>query len=294
MSWQFFLGIDGGATKTLGRLHAIDDGKTYEGRSGPSSLSLGVDAAVSTIVALAQELCRQAGCHSQQLYVVCGLAGAGESTLSQQARQALEAHFGQVDVVTDAKTSAYGANLGQPVAVVALGTGSVAMTLDEQGSERQIGGWGLLVGDEGGGARLGVNAVAAMLWEFDRHGQAVSATGRFLQSQLGHSSDAILGWLRRATPTQYAALVPGILQHKDTCPLARQVFAQHMQGVERLIASTEQQLPVVLTGGLAAISLAHLSSAAKSRVITARGSSLDGACLLAARAVKMLQDAQNA
>ncbi|MDF2176674.1 BadF/BadG/BcrA/BcrD ATPase family protein [Aliiglaciecola sp. CAU 1673] len=289
MSWQYFLGIDGGASKTVGRLHCVQSGERFEGRAEPSSLTLGVEKAVAEIVKLAQDLCKQAHCSTQDIYLVCGLAGAGEAALNQQATKALSAYFGEVEVLTDAKTSAYGANLGEPVAVVALGTGSVAMTLDKQGRERQIGGWGLLVGDEGGGARLGVNAVSALLWELDIHAKPVTDTGRYLQSQLGQDADAILGWLRRATPTSYAALVPAILEKMEWCPLAQSLFQQHMQAVVRLIKATGDNLPVVLTGGLADISLKHLNEPLKSRVITARGTSLDGACLLAERAIALAE-----
>lgn len=281
MKSEYILGVDGGGSKTTARLIHIPSNTIWEGRAAASSLSLGLTRSVSVILELSRELAFRAGCETEQLCVVCGLAGAGETSLANQAHEAMESYFARLEVMTDARTSAYGANDGEPVAVVALGTGSVAMLLDEQGNETMIGGWGLLVGDEGGGARLGVNAINAMLWELDTRGEPVSELGKWLCSQLGDNRSSILCWLRHATATQFAGLAPGIIERLEHCQQAKALFDTHMQSVERLINTTGAHLPVVLTGGLARISAQHLSEPLRARIIPARGNSLDGACILA-------------
>lgn len=281
MKTEYILGVDGGGSKTTARLVHIPSARSWEARAAASSLSLGLTRSVAVILELARELASRADCRLEQLRVVCGLAGAGEASLANQAHEAMASYFAHLEVMTDARTSAYGANHGEPVAVVALGTGSVAMLLDENGNETMIGGWGLLVGDEGGGARLGVNAINAMLWELDTRGQPFSATGKWLCNQLGSNRSSILYWLRHATATQFAGLVPGVLEHVDECAQAKSLFADHMQAVERLIRATGEHLPVVLTGGLAEISARHLSDPLRKRLIPAKGNSLDGACILA-------------
>lgn len=281
MKSEYILGVDGGGSKTIARLVHLPSGKSWEGRAAASSLSLGLTRSVAVILELARELAFRADCELEQLCVVCGLAGAGESSLANQAHEAMDACFAHLEIMTDARTSAYGANGGEPVAVIALGTGSVAMTLDEQGKETMMGGWGLLVGDEGGGARLGVNAINAMLWELDTRGKPQSELGKWLCSQLGNNRSAILYWLRHATATQFAGLVPGIIERLEHCQLAKALFDSHIQAVERLIQATGEHLPVVLTGGLAQISASHLTAPLRARIMPARGTALDGACILA-------------
>ncbi|GAB3020318.1 glucosamine kinase nucleotide-binding domain-containing protein [Bowmanella dokdonensis] len=281
MSFEYLLGIDGGGSKTSARLIHLSSEKQWESRGSASSLSLGVSLSLNVILTLANELAEKAGCDLKQVFCVCGLAGAGEKALKNAAYDGLDDVFGQVEIMTDARTSAYGANQGEPVAVVALGTGSVAMVLDSDGSERMLGGWGMLVGDEGGGARLGVNAIQAMLWEMDLYGKAKSATSSWLCQELGGNRSDILGWLRHATPTQFAGLAPGILERRHECPLAGQLFARHLRAVEKLIHACGDDLPLVLTGGLAEISADHLDRGTHSRLQQAKGTSLDGACLLA-------------
>lgn len=285
MATDYILGIDGGGSKTLARLQHLPSGQCWEARGEASSLSLGVPQSVARILSLAEQLAEQAGCRTQDIRALAGLAGAGNPRFCTDAMAGFSGHFQQMTLCSDARTSAYGANLGEPVVVVALGTGSVAMVLDSRGGERQIGGWGLLVGDQGSGARLGVNAVSGLLWELDLHqGQAHSQLGKILKPQLGQDKAAILQWLASATPTHYAALVPTVLSLKDECPVAAQLFAAHLQEVQRLIAASrqhDQDLPLVLTGGLAEPTMAALTADTNLNLIRARGTALDGACLLA-------------
>lgn len=285
---QYILGVDGGGSKTLARLEHLPSGQQWEARGDASSLSLGVESAVAQILQLARQLAGQAGCDMQQMWALAGLAGAGNRHFRYQALELLERAFGKADIVSDAKTSAYGANLGQPAAVVALGTGSVAMVLDNTGRETMVGGWGLLVGDEGSGARLGVNAVSQLLWELDLQ-QSPSQLGLYLMSVLGTQRAEILAWLAAANPTRFAALVPQILALKDCCPLAGRLYAGHLQEVRKLIMACRQygpDIPLIVIGGLAQPTLTDLANETELNLMAARGSALDGACLLARQLAK--------
>lgn len=276
----YILGVDGGGTKTVARLVNTDTGQSWQCLGGPSSLSLGVDSAVKTIVQQGSELARQAGIALSDISLLCGLAGSSEQSLCLAAQHALQASFYQVEICSDAKTSAWGANHGQPVAVVALGTGSVAMTLNNQGIETLMGGWGLLVGDEGSGARFGLHAINTMLWEMDS-GQELSATGRLLSEQVGHERSDILSWLRTAKSTDFAALLPAIWPLQSHCPIAQALVQQHLQAVVRIIQTLDTRLPLMLIGGLAALTAPLLPAHIQQRLQPALGDALDGACLLA-------------
>lgn len=277
---NYILGMDGGGTKTVARLVNTLTGQSWQSQDGPSSLSLGVQSAVDVITKQAEALAKQAGIELSAVSLLCGLAGASEHSLCQTAQQRLKPNFAQVEICSDAKTSAWGANQGAPVAVVALGTGSVAMVLDEQGTETLIGGWGLLAGDEGSGARFGLHAVHAFLWELDSN-QALSATGRYLGSQLGLKRTDILRWLRTAKSTDFAALFPSVWQLQSQCPVAQALVQQHLQAVIRLIGVIDNRLPLMMIGGLADLTAPLLPASIQQRMRPALGDALDGACILA-------------
>jgi glucosamine kinase len=69
-------------------------------------------------------------------------------------------------IETDAITAVKGALGDRDGIVAAIGTGSVFAS-QRSGVIRQIGGWGLVLGDEGSGARLGRSLLAAALGAVD-------------------------------------------------------------------------------------------------------------------------------
>ncbi|MCH8537404.1 MAG: ATPase [Alkalimonas sp.] len=277
---NYILGIDGGGTKTVAKLINTATEQSWQSYGGPSSLSFGIKSAVDIIVQQSIDLARQAGIELSEISLVAGLAGACDDSLCSAAQRELQPYFYQVDIFSDAKTSAWGANQGRPIAVIALGTGSVAMTIDKEGKETLIGGWGLLAGDEGSGAKFGLHAINRYLWEHDTR-QPLSATGCYLATQVGLQRSEILHWLRTAKSTDFAALLPAIWQLQASCPVAQALVQQHLDAVNRLIQALDTQLPIMLIGGLAKITVPLLPQTIQQRIRPASGDALDGACLLA-------------
>ncbi|MCW8126978.1 BadF/BadG/BcrA/BcrD ATPase family protein [Microbulbifer halophilus] len=282
---DYFIGIDGGATKTLGRLGG-GDMAPLEIRTGASSLSQNPADAVATIVGLSRQLLTKRQIGPKQVSVACGVAGAGNPAAAGKLAARLESEgFARVTVTSDAKTSLIGAGAGLPMVMVAIGTGSVAMRLGRDGSIRQFGGWGLAVGDEGSGAAVGKSAVRGLLWELDNHGRAVSDLCRDIMAHVGYRRSSILPWLQEAGSREYAALAPAVFEHLPHCRLAEDIVRKTAIDVERLIrtASDDGELPLTLLGGLAEKMSPFLSEDLRSRLIPALGTALDGACILAQR-----------
>ncbi|WP_114326543.1 BadF/BadG/BcrA/BcrD ATPase family protein [Candidatus Colwellia aromaticivorans] len=295
---NYILGVDGGGTKTLARLINLTTQEQWQAASGPSSLTNNFTGAVKVLNALIDDLIEQADCQSLEVVAIFGLAGAGNSDLVAKLQEILAHRFIALDICSDATTSAYGANNGGEVAVVALGTGSVGMRLqlNEQGKLTQhlVGGWGFLIGDEGGGAKLGYHSVQALVAEFEYFGYAQSqlakAVAAFINTQDSHviTRQAIAVWLANAKPIDFAQLSPLVTQHQSDCPVAKNIIDNHVASVESLIRDTraDTTLPVVLLGGLAQSTQTLLSATTKRLLVSAKGDALDGACLLATIAVK--------
>lgn len=280
---QFLLGIDAGGTKTIGRLEA-DGVVLAERKVGPGNIASHPEAAIANIGSLVAELSHQTEVPLAAVHLVCGAAGAG----SQQATRRLNHYLGNlglasVRVTSDAYTSLIGASRGEPCIMLAIGTGSVAMRLDRAGRVRQFGGWGLAIGDEGSGATMGKAAVRALLWELDVYGEARNPLTHAVRNLVGEERDAILSWLAKAGPREYAALAPTVLELGQHCSEARNVLEKTITEVNQLLtaASGDEDLPLTLQGGLAQ-HLQHLLPAeVRQRLVPAQGTALDGACLIA-------------
>ncbi|MBZ9611625.1 BadF/BadG/BcrA/BcrD ATPase family protein [Rheinheimera maricola] len=280
---MWILTVDGGGSKTLARLTNSRTGQQWQQQAGPASLTNDFSQALANINLLSHNLCQQAGVNSQQLVAVMGLAGAGNPQQQQQAVQQLQHHYQHLLLTTDARTSLYGANLGQPVLVIALGTGSVAMRLLPDGREQQVGGWGFNIGDEGGGAWLGKQTVRELLWQVDSLAGVQSPLLQQVANQIGHNAATLLPWLKTASPNDFAALAPLVFDYAQQCSVAQSLQQRHIAAVQQLLLHAREQfaLPVVLLGGLADTTAALLSPQSRALLQPAGGSALDGGYILA-------------
>lgn len=280
---MWFLTVDGGGSKTLARLTNSITGQQWQQQAGAASLTNDFALAINNTNLLTHALCQQAGISSQQVTAVFGLAGAGNPQQHLHAYQQLAPHYQQLLLTTDAKTSLYGANLGQPVLVVALGTGSVAMRLLDNGSEQQVGGWGFNIGDEGGGAWLGKQAVRELLWQVDSLAGINSPLLQAIASRIGATDSSLLPWLKTAGATEFAALAPLVFQYAPDCLIAARLLQRHADAVQQLLRCGREKydLPVMLLGGLAPLTLPLLNAEWRALIMPARGDALDGAYILA-------------
>ena len=280
---MWFLTVDGGGSKTLARLTNSSTGQSWQQHAGPASLTNDFDLAIANINELVSGLCQQATIKSDQVICVMGLAGAGNPQQHQQAVALLQTQFNALLLTTDARTSLYGANLGQPVLVIALGTGSVAMRLQQDGMEQQVGGWGFNIGDEGGGAWLGKQLIRQLLWQVDSLSGIQSPMLKQVAEQIGHDAAQLLPWLKTAKPTDFAAFAPLVFSYAERCALAKTLLSQHVAAVEQLIFAAREHfdLPLVMLGGLAETTAPLLGAACQAILQSARGSALDGALILA-------------
>lgn len=293
MTVQFIIGIDGGGTKTIGRIENLNTGETHEQLGDSSSLTNDFEGACVTLMQIIESLMAKAKCQAKQVVVTMGLAGAGNQSQVARLKRRLAMPFAALDVFNDARTSLYGANQGKPVAMVALGTGSVGASLDEDNNENYVGGWGFPIGDEGGGAKLGYLAIQKLLLELDTYDKPKSPLSCYLNEHLGPSRDELLNWLRVASPADYASLAKAIFELANECDVAKAVILTHCKDVEALIELTRKQqaVPVVLMGSLAGPSLQYMDKSVADSCILQVGSSLEGACFLAKQTLAEL--AQN-
>jgi N-acetylglucosamine kinase-like BadF-type ATPase len=88
-----------------------------------------------------------------------------------------------ISIKTDGRIALEGAFNGGPGVVAVAGTGSVVMGKSLEGETLSIGGWGRVIGDEGSGYFIGLEALRAVSREIDGRGEAgrlrVSLSSRF-------------------------------------------------------------------------------------------------------------------
>lgn len=156
------MGLDGGGSKTTALIG--DASGRVLGRAEASTSNhhvVGWDAAFAQVAAAIERAKAAAGFADRALQVVClGVAGADtpedhDKFVNWMHRKRLAK---TVRVVNDGALLLAAAGQSPGVAVVS-GTGSIAWGQDANGRQARAGGWGHLIGDEGSGYDLSVQAL---------------------------------------------------------------------------------------------------------------------------------------
>ncbi|MEU3888934.1 BadF/BadG/BcrA/BcrD ATPase family protein [Streptomyces sp. NPDC029041] len=229
-------GIDVGGTKTHLRAYAGDHRVVDHVRSSAGWRPHDPAAAVGRLTGLVRETL-PAGARPSALAV--GAHACETPRQCARIRDGLERAFGvPVLVVGDAELLVPAAGLAKGVGLVA-GTGSVAVGRLPDGTAVQVGGWGAVLGDEGGAAGL-VREAARAVWAAHDRGEEPDELALGLVASLGvpevpalgaaleSAADVSAEWGRHA-PVVFTAAEAG-------STLARAVIAEAGRSLAALVA----------------------------------------------------------
>ena len=179
----FFLGIDGGGTKTRCLLGDENSVLASGSASGCSILRVGEAYARDSLVGAIHEACVQGGVSPKQISRTCaGIAGAGDDGIASRLQRLLiEIVGGAIEVIGDMEVALESAFGGGPGIVAIAGTGSIVFGRNRQGETARAGGWGRILCDEGSAHWIVVNAMHHSLHAFDR-GEESSLLKEFLSA----------------------------------------------------------------------------------------------------------------
>lgn len=198
----YFLGIDGGATKTHIVLSDRTGGQVAEGKDGPSNYHLvGVGEAGSNIAAAISRALAESAVDPADVHSACaGMAGFDGPSDVESVHQLLESALDGCGLmcawhlVNDAVAAWAGAFLGGPGALVAAGSGAVAFAVGRDRRSERADGLGHWLGDAGSGFDIGRAGLRAAVAALDGRGPATCLVERFL-AIAGRSTQEWVGWI---------------------------------------------------------------------------------------------------
>ncbi len=172
----YYIGIDGGGTKTKCVLTDESLNIKFETQSGPSHfLTIGTDVVSETIVNLIKAVLEKQNISAAELNsIVLGTTGAGRTADAEKLENAVYKLADENNlvlptfkVVSDARIALEGAFSGNPGSILIAGTGSIMFGKDKNGVIHRVGGFGRLIGDEGSGLTLGRHGLNLVAKHFD-------------------------------------------------------------------------------------------------------------------------------
>lgn len=204
---KFFLGIDGGGTKTTGLLadqagHVI--GKAESGASnyhavGEEQTKRVLSKVISQLIADANILLESCAC-------CLGLAGVASSADRRVVRRICDEIGlpGNHILTHDAQIALAGGAEELSGVIIIAGTGSIVYGINTVGQEAQAGGWGHLLGDEGSGYDIARRAFQAVARAADGRGDPTLLSSLMLDALEFSQSRNLIPWIHSAGKDQVA------------------------------------------------------------------------------------------
>lgn len=209
---NLFLGIEGGATRTVALL-ADDKGRLlHRVERGPANLRLLTDSSLKTLLAsISKEFPRPHG-------MAIGLAGAWTPDDCGRLRNAAAKIWPGVpcyathDLETGLAATDPGKSNGKfPKVLILSGTGSSCYGRNKEGEAIKVGGWGHILGDKGSGYEIGLRGLKAVCYYFDRDGEWPKLGQRLLRALLLNEPHDLVAWAQSASKADIAQLAIEVL-----------------------------------------------------------------------------------
>lgn len=216
---NFYLGLDGGGTKTEAALMDETGRVVAETRGGAANpLRSSFAHTFTALDDTAARALAAAGIEATELRAVsAGLAGAGQPRVAARVAAFLQTRFREasIETLTDLDIALDSIAPQGPAVVVAAGTGSAAFGRDGAGRTARAGGWGPWFSDQGSAYDIGRAALAAAA----RTQDAGAPPGLFEQAiaaALGAKGwEQVVDHVRRRPLDRLPAVFPAVARAAD-------------------------------------------------------------------------------
>ncbi len=257
------VGVDGGGSKTRAVVAALDGRVLGVAEAPGSAIRAGAVVHSADVIAacVAAALGEAGRVGVMPLALAAGVAGAGREAERIALSNALTQRglAGTVAVTTDAAIALDDAFGEGPGILLIAGTGSIAYGRAPDGRFERCGGWGPVIGDEGGGAWIGRRALNIAAAAADGREPETALLPALLTVIGGDQPSALIPWAGTATPAEFATLAPAVLRvaadgdlrANSLLALGVEELVLHVRTLARTLFVDERAaVPVAFAGGL--------------------------------------------
>jgi glucosamine kinase len=284
-SVELVLGIDGGGTSCRAALATAAGKIVGRGRSGPANITTDLAGARENIVEAARLAFVDAGRDPALIPSTAALLGlAGTNVGDYKERLVSILPFRESVVESDALIALDGALGDHGGAIAIVGTGSIFVSR-KGGVLHTVGGWGFILGDLGGGARLGRDLLEEALLAYDRI-RPTSPLAEAVLAKFGDKPGPLVDFAVTAKPRDFGAYAPMVFEYSSSGdPLAARLIARavaHLEdALDALNLSARDWLCAL--GGLAELMAPHFSDRYRAILRPPLQDALGGAVSMAVR-----------
>jgi glucosamine kinase len=289
LTQHLFIGVDGGATKSIIRLE--DESGVLLGKeiSGPANIRLSAKESWDSIHSALNQISHSLSIdlNNKRYILHAGMGLAGSEMKEAYHSFVNQAHpFTTLVVSSDSHTACLGAHAGDDGAIIIAGTGVVGYQR-EAGREIKVGGWGFPHDDEGGGAWMGLEAVKLTLKWLDGRA-AETHLAKTIYAYFKEDKSQLLRWANLANSTAFAVLAPIVIQQSQQGDVdAIAILKQAARAIDSISdalharqCDQERVLPCALVGGVTTFLEPYLQASLRSRLTHCQATPDVGAIML--------------
>lgn len=251
---RWYMGIDGGGSNV--RAAIVDETLTpiatvtHAQTANPSSV--GREVAASVVQSAIRIVLRRASMTPDQIDAAgIGVAGASAEYAADWLRAVVSTALpdAQIAPSSDIEIALVGAMAQRRGVIVLAGTGSVAYGINAEGQSVQVGGWGYLLGDAGGGFWLSAMALRHITQQHDTTPQAPSRLcQRVLEALDLPNGRALVGYVYsggRIDVRGIAELASLVLEEaEDGEPNAARIVEEGADALTELVRNVQARLNI--------------------------------------------------
>lgn len=254
---SYYIGVDGGGTKTHAILVNQELKQIDEAYSGPANIATDVDGAYLSICEAIDSLLNKHKCSIKHIGV--GVAGYSATQNRNVIVAKLQEKYTNITLNSDCHIACLAAHNNKDGAIVICGTGVVAYSI-YQGQTRQFGGWGFPQGDLGGGAYLGLEVARLLCKAIDGLISWNQTLTELYIDFFEQDRQKYKKWLLKAKPVNYATIAQFVFL-RPIDKLSGKILEDSVEEIIELIAllkKTNPDIPIKLIGGLAKLYIGKL------------------------------------
>lgn len=208
---QYIIGVDGGGTKTEAIAYDLDGSEIARGYAGLGNIIIDKEVALKNIELSILECTKKLKLENC-VYLCLGLAGCEAGDNKMVIQQYLKPRFlCPIKVINDGEIALSALLKGKDGIMTIAGTGSITIG-KYMGVAVRVGGWGHLIGDEGSGYFIVMQAIRMVFLENDLGLSDSILTKEIFKSTNCDNRKDLLKFVYNSNKGEIASLVPIILK----------------------------------------------------------------------------------
>jgi len=218
---RYVIGVDSGGTKTVASAYDKNGNKLLSTQGNAGNISADFSGGCHSIVNTVSELINKAD--GTPLAICVGCAGVETGDNKPRLKSFLEKEFPSIPihVTNDAELALFAIHGSENGILIISGTGSIGYSRIN-GKIRRVGGWGHLIGDDGSGYRIGMDAVRTITDGFDTEKPETPLKEAVFSHLKIKTLPELIAFVYKAAKRDIAALVPCVCDCADAGDLNAQ------------------------------------------------------------------------